>query len=311
MENVYHVPVLLSQTIDSLNIKENGLYLDGTAGGGGHSYAIATKLTSGHLYSIDQDPDAIKEVSKRLQNLPVTIIQSNFSEMDTVLKKQGDIKMDGILLDLGVSSHQLDDCSRGFSYHQEAPLDMRMSQSGQSAYDFINTLSAEELSQIFFEYGEEKFARNIAKAIVNYRNSEEIKTTTQLAEIVASAVPAAARRGKHPARKVFQALRIAVNRELDILPNAIETAFRCLKPGGRLSIITFHSLEDRIVKDKFNEFKTGCICPPQFPVCVCHRTPAAKLILKKPIIADEQELVLNPRSRSAKLRCVEKIHELY
>lgn len=308
MDTTYHIPVLLHQTIDSLNIKEDGCYLDGTAGGGGHSFAIASQLTTGHLISLDQDPDAIKEASKRLEGLPAEVIQSNFKDMAAVLNGK---KVDGILLDLGVSSHQLDASERGFSYHSDAPLDMRMSQSGTSAADLVNTLSASDLSHIFWEYGEEKFSKAIASAIVREREKNSILTTSQLADIIASAVPAAARRDKHPARKVFQALRIAVNRELDILPDALETAFSCLNPGGRLSVISFHSLEDRIVKEKFNEFKQGCICPPQFPVCVCHRTPPGKIVLRKPVTADEKELQENPRSRSAKLRCIEKIHDLY
>lgn len=307
----YHIPVLLNPVIDALNIKRDGYYLDGTAGGGGHSYEIASRLTSGHLFSLDQDPDAIQEASNRLSGLPATVIQSNFSNMDKVLLEQGNIKVDGILLDLGVSSHQLDDPQRGFSYHNDAPLDMRMSQQGTSAADLVNTLPVSDLIRIFRDYGEEKFAKQIAVAIERVRTKAPILSTLQLADIVASSVPAAARRDKHPARRVFQALRIAVNRELDLLPGALETAFRCLNPGGRLAVITFHSLEDRIVKEKFNEFKVGCICPPQFPVCVCHRTPPASLVLRKPVIADEEELKINPRSRSAKLRCVEKMHELY
>ena len=307
----YHIPVLLNPVIDALNIKESGIYLDGTAGGGGHSYEIASRLTSGHLFSLDQDPDAIQEAGNRLSGLPATVIQSNFSKMDEVLLEQGNIKVDGILLDLGVSSHQLDDPQRGFSYHSDAPLDMRMSQQGTSAADLVNTLPVSDLIRIFRDYGEEKFAKQIAFAIEKNRDKEPIVTTLQLADIIANSVPAAARRDKHPARRVFQALRIAVNRELDLLPNALEIAFRCLNPGGRLAVITFHSLEDRIVKEKFNEFKVGCICPPQFPVCVCHRTPPANLVLRKPVVADEEELKINPRSRSAKLRCVEKIHELY
>ena len=311
MDRTYHIPVLLDPVLEALNIKEDGIYLDGTAGGGGHSFAIASRLKDGHLFSLDQDPDAISEASARLKGLPATVIQSNFSEMDLVLKENGHPQVDGILLDLGVSSHQLDAGERGFSYHLEAPLDMRMSQSGTSAADLVNTLSANDLARIFRDWGEEKFAKPIANAIVRERAKEPIQTTTKLADIIANAVPAAARRDKHPARKVFQALRIAVNHELELLPKALETAFTCLKPGGRLAVITFHSLEDRIVKETFNEFKTGCICPPQFPVCVCHRTPPATIILRKPVTATEEELKENPRSRSAKLRCVEKNHELY
>ncbi len=311
METTYHIPVLLEPVLDALQIKPDGLYLDGTAGGGGHSFEIASRLENGHLYALDQDPDAIKEAGKRLAGLPATVIQSNFSRMDAVLAEQGIDGVDGILLDLGVSSHQLDTIERGFSYHGDAPLDMRMSQSGPTAADLVNTLSADELTKILRDFGEEKFARPIANTIVRRRESERIETTTQLTDIIVSSIPAAARRDKHPSRRTFQALRIAVNGELDILPGALKTAFNCLKPGGRLAVITFHSLEDRLVKETFASFKEGCICPPQFPVCVCHRTPPGTLVLRKPVTATEEELKQNPRSRSAKLRCIEKNHELY
>ena len=311
MSAAYHVPVLLVPTLEALNVRPDGIYLDGTAGGGGHSFAIAQRLTSGHLYSLDRDPDAIAEAGRRLQGLPATVVQSNFTEMDRVLAEHGVPGVDGILLDIGVSSHQVDTPERGFSFHADAPLDMRMSQSGPTAADLVNTLSAEELTRIFRDFGEEKFARPIAAAIVRVRATHPIKTTTQLADLIAGAVPAAARRDKHPARRVFQALRIAVNGELDCLSAALDTAFRCLNPGGRLAVITFHSLEDRIVKERFADFKVGCICPPQFPVCVCGRTPPAVSVLKKPVTATPEELEENPRSRSAKLRCIEKVHELY
>ncbi|MBR3290406.1 MAG: 16S rRNA (cytosine(1402)-N(4))-methyltransferase RsmH [Clostridia bacterium] len=311
MESTYHVPVLLAPTIEALNIRPDGVYVDGTAGGGGHSAAIAGRLTSGHLYSLDRDPDAIAEAGRRLQGLPATVIQSNFADMDKVLKEHGVAGADGILLDIGVSSHQVDTPERGFSFHADAPLDMRMSQSGPTAADLVNTLSADELVRIFRDFGEEKFARPIANAVVRARETAPIQTTTQLATLIAASVPAAARRDKHPARRVFQALRIAVNGELDCLSATLDTAFRCLNPKGRLAVITFHSLEDRIVKERFAEFRTGCICPPQFPVCVCGRTPPAVSVLKKPVTATPQELADNPRSRSAKLRCIEKVHDLY
>lgn len=307
----YHRPVLLEETLGALNVRPDGTYLDGTAGGGGHSLAIASRLTTGHLISLDQDPDAIEEASSRLAGLPAKVIRSNFVDMDKVLFREGIEGVDGILLDIGVSSHQLDAPERGFSYHHDAPLDMRMSQSGRTAADLVNTLSEKELADIFFRFGEEKFSRPIARAIVRQREDEPLTTTLQLAELIKAAVPAAARRDGHPARRVFQALRIAVNGELDCLSAALDTAFDCLNPGGRLAVITFHSLEDRMVKQRFGEWKTGCICPPDFPACVCGRTPAGNLILRRPAEASEQELAENPRSRSAKLRCIEKVHERY
>ena len=310
MEPTYHVPVLLAPTIEALAIRPDGIYLDGTAGGGGHSFAIASRLTTGHLYSLDRDPDAVAEAGRRLQGLPATVVQSNFTDMDRVLKAHGVDGVDGILLDIGVSSHQVDTPERGFSFHADAPLDMRMSQSGPTAADLVNTLSADELVKIFRDFGEEKFARPIAAAIVRARATRLIETTTELSELIAASVPAAARRDKHPARRVFQALRIAVNGELDCLSAALDTAFRCLRPGGRLAVITFHSLEDRIVKERFADFRVGCICPPQFPVCVCGRTPPAVPALKKPVTATAEELASNPRSRSAKLRCIEKLPQI-
>lgn len=310
-ETGYHRPVLLEETLEALNIRPDGMYLDGTAGGGGHSCAIASRLTTGRLISLDQDPDAVKEASSRLAGLPAKVIRSNFVDMDKVLEREGISGVDGILLDIGVSSHQLDAPERGFSYHHNAPLDMRMSQSGRTAADLVNTLSENELADIFYRFGEEKFSRSIARAIVRQRESEPVTTTIQLAELVKAAVPAAARRDGHPARRVFQALRIAVNGELDCLSSALDTAFDCLKPGGRLAVITFHSLEDRMVKQRFGEWKTGCICPPDFPACVCGRTPAGRLVLRRPVEASPQELEDNPRSRSARLRCIEKLHERY
>lgn len=307
----YHLPVLLEQTMDALGIKPEGIYLDGTAGGGGHSAAIASRLTTGRLIALDQDPDAIREAGKRLADLPATLVQSNFADMDRVLAELGIPGVDGILLDIGVSSHQLDAPERGFSYHHDAPLDMRMSQAGTTAADLVATLTERELADIFWRYGEEKFSRPIARAIVRQREKAPIETTLQLADLICEAVPAAARRDGHPARRVFQALRIAVNGELDKLSIALDKAFDCLNPGGRLAIITFHSLEDAMVKNRFQSWRQGCICPREFPVCVCGRTPAAELILKKPASATPEELAANPRSRSARLRCVEKVHERY
>lgn len=305
----YHIPVLLQETVDALAIKPDGIYLDGTAGGGGHSFAIASRLTSGRLISLDRDPDAIRAAGNRLKGLPATVVHSNFTEMDKVLSNLSIPAVDGILLDIGVSSHQLDAGERGFSYHADAPLDMRMSQDGVTAADLVNSLSEQELAKIFFDYGEEKFSRRIAADIIRRRSDQPILTTLQLADIIANAVPAAARRDGHPARRVFQALRIAVNGELDCLSAALDTAFDCLKDGGILAVITFHSLEDRIVKQRFNQFKQGCICPKDFPVCTCGRTPAGQVA--KPVTASKQELENNPRARSAKLRCIQRIHERY
>ncbi|MBQ9964219.1 MAG: 16S rRNA (cytosine(1402)-N(4))-methyltransferase RsmH [Clostridia bacterium] len=305
----YHLPVLLNETVEALRVLPNGVYVDGTAGGGGHSHAIASRLVKGHLFSLDQDPDAIAQAGARLAGLPATVVRRNFRYMDEVLREQGIDKVDGVLLDIGVSSHQLDEPERGFSYHTDAPLDMRMSQEGTSAADLVRDLSETELADIFFRFGEEKFSRRIAQAIVSARTVTPITTTLQLAEIIKNAVPAAVRRDGHPARKVFQALRIAVNAELDCLSEALDIAFDRLQVGGRLAVITFHSLEDRMVKQRFSEFCKGCECPPEFPVCVCGRTPAGRLVNKKPIEASAEELAGNPRSRSAKLRCIEKLHE--
>ena len=303
-----HVPVLLQECLDGLNIKPDGIYLDGTAGGGGHSSEIARRLTTGHLYSLDQDPDAIAAAGARLAGLPATLIQTNFRDAKQVLTEQGIPPLNGALLDLGVSSHQLDDAERGFSYRADAPLDMRMSQSGPTAADLVNTLSREELTRILREYGEEPFAWAIAGKIEAAREKTPIQTTLELAQIVASAVPPAIRRrDKNPARRSFQALRIAVNGELDALNEGLDGIFDCLAPGGRFAIITFHSLEDRVVKNRFRQWATACTCPPEFPVCVCGGKAKAKLITRKPIEANAQELEENRRSRSAKLRVVEKL----
>ncbi|MBQ1210247.1 MAG: 16S rRNA (cytosine(1402)-N(4))-methyltransferase RsmH, partial [Clostridia bacterium] len=262
---------------------------------------------SGRLIALDQDPDAIAQVTERLKDLPVTVVRSNFRYMDRVLEDLGIDGVDGVLLDIGVSSHQLDEPMRGFSYHANAPLDMRMSQEGTTAADLLRELSEQELADIFFRFGEEKFSRAIARAVVRQRETKPLETTEELAELVKAAVPAAARRDGHPARRVFQALRIAVNAEVDCLSEALDVAFKQLKVGGRLAVITFHSLEDRMVKQRFAEFCTGCTCPPSFPVCVCGKQPAGRLVLRKPVEASEQELAENPRSRSAKLRCIEKL----
>ena len=302
-----HVPVLLEQCIEGLAIDPAGTYLDGTAGGAGHSREIAKRLTTGRLISLDQDPDAIQTATERLQGLPAQVVQVNFRQAKQALAQLGIQQINGALLDLGVSSHQLDDGDRGFSYHMDAPLDMRMSQSGQTAADLVAALSREELARILRDYGEEPYAWQIAGRIVKEREQKPILTTLQLAELVASAVPPAERRkSKNPARRTFQALRIAVNSELDALNEGMDGIFDCLAPGGRFCIITFHSLEDRLVKNKFRRWATACTCPPEYPVCLCGGKPKAKLITRKPIEANAQELEENRRSRSAKLRVAER-----
>ena len=303
-----HIPVLLNETVESLNIKPDGIYVAGTAGGAGHSSEIAKRLKGGKLYALDRDPDAVKIATERLRPYRAEVIQSNFSSMTEALALKGVTKVDGILLDLGVSSYQLDTAERGFSYHKDAPLDMRMSKSGLSAKDIVNTFSEKQLADIFYKYGEEKFSPRIADRICKARQEKEIETTLELAEIIANAVPAAARRDGHPARKCFQALRIAVNGELEALETALGKCFDLLNNEGVLSVITFHSLEDRMVKQKFKELCTGCTCPPDFPICVCGKTPRGRLANKKPIEPSKEELEANPRSRSSKLRVIIKNH---
>lgn len=301
-----HISVLLNETVSALNIRPEGIYVDGTAGGAGHSLEIAKKLTSGRLIALDRDPDAVKIASERLKCYPADVVKSNFSDMDTVLQNMNISGVDGILLDLGVSSYQLDNAQRGFSFHKDAELDMRMSKDGISAEDIVNNFSETQLCEIFRKYGEEKFAGRIAARIVREREKARITSTVQLADIISAAVPAAARRDAHPARRCFQAIRIAVNGELDELENVLDKAFSLLRPNGVLAIITFHSLEDRMVKHKFSEYCKGCICPPDFPVCVCGREPQGHLLTKKPIEPSAYELENNPRSRSAKLRVIIK-----
>ena len=303
-----HIPVLLAETVSGLNIRPDGVYVDCTAGGGGHSFAIASRLSEkGRLIALDRDPDAVKAAGERLAEFPnAVVIHRNYSEIDKVLEELGIETVDGILMDLGVSSHQLDEESRGFSYHSDAPLDMRMSQSGMSAADIVNTFDEQELAKIIFEYGEEKFSRRIASNIVRARETAPIETTLQLADIVRESVPQKARREKNPCKKTFQAIRIAVNCEFDHLSEGLDKAFACLKPQGRLAVITFHSLEDRLVKQRFAGWCRGCICPPDFPQCVCGRKPQGILVNRKPIEADKTELESNNRSRSAKLRIIER-----
>lgn len=303
-----HYSVMLKECIDGLHIKPDGIYADGTAGGAGHSSEIAKRLTTGKLLALDRDPVAVKTATERLQKYPAaTVIQANFSEIQRVCAEQGVDKLDGMLLDLGVSSYQLDTPERGFSYRQDAPLDMRMSQTGISAKDIVNTYSVAELNRIIRDYGEEKYAYQIAKNIVKAREDKPLETTMDLADIIKSSMPAAARREKNPCKRTFQAIRIAVNSELESLSEGLQAAFEILAPGGRLVVITFHSLEDRIVKQAFAGWCQGCICPPDFPVCVCGHQPKAKLINKKPILPSEEELAVNSRSQSAKLRILEKL----
>lgn len=299
-----HKSVLFDEAIESLNIDKSKIILDGTAGGGGHSREIAKR--AGILIAVDQDPDAIKVLHERLDSFDnVTIVQNNFSNVKDILKEQGIEKIDGMLLDLGVSSFQLDTAQRGFSYHADAPLDMRMSKSGLSAKDVVNTYSETELADILFRYGEEKFARRIAKNIVLHRQNKEIETTGELVDIIKESYPKAKMRDSHPARKTFQAIRIEVNAELDALEKTLDSALDCLSSGGRLSIITFHSLEDRMVKEKFNSWVNPCTCPKEFPVCVCGKKPLGKMPFKFKA-PSEAELEENPRARSSKLRCFEK-----
>lgn len=299
-----HKSVLFDESIESLDINSNKTIVDGTAGGGGHSKEIAKR--AGKLIAIDQDPDAIKVLHERLDSFSnVTIVQNNFENIKTVLNEQGIESIDGMLLDLGVSSFQLDTADRGFSYHKDAPLDMRMSKSGLSAKDVVNGYTEEELANILYRYGEEKFSRRIAKNIVEYRAQKEIETTFELVDIIKASYPKAKMRDSHPARKTFQAIRIEVNGELDKLERTLDEAYDCLASGGRLSIITFHSLEDRMVKEKFNSWCNPCTCPKEFPVCVCGNKPKGKLVFKFKA-PTEEELEYNPRARSSRLRCFEK-----
>ena len=305
-----HKPVLLDACIQALNIRSDGIYVDGTLGRAGHSMEIARRLTTGRLICIDRDQAAIDAAQVRLAPWldRVTLVRSNFSELGEILSGAGVSGADGMLFDLGVSSPQLDNASRGFSYMQDAPLDMRMDTSAPlSAYEVVNTWSQEELRRILYEYGEERYAPAIAKAIVRARETAPVNTTLELVEIIRGAMPPAALREKqHPAKRSFQAIRIAVNGELDALPPMLEAAVDGLNPGGRLAVITFHSLEDRIVKRTLADLAKGCTCPPEFPVCVCGRKPRVRLVNRKPVTADGAELADNPRARSAKLRVAEK-----
>ena len=311
MKEFHHVSVLLQECIDGLNIKPDGIYVDGTLGGAGHSGQIAKRLTTGRLIGIDRDPIALAVAKERLAPYEknVTLVHSNFCEIAQVLKDLDIPGVDGILLDLGVSSPQLDDGERGFSYMVDAPLDMRMnSHDTLDAGIVVNTWSQEELRRILYTSGEERYAPQIAGAICRRREEKPIETTLELVDIIRSAMPAAALREKqHPAKRSFQAIRIAVNDELGSVEKVMEDAIPLLNPGGRLAVITFHSLEDRIVKTAMAAASKGCTCPPSFPVCVCGKKPQVKLISRKPIVAGAEELEVNPRSRSAKLRVCEKL----
>ncbi len=302
-----HTPVLLDEVINGLNIRADGIYIDCTLGGAGHSFEIAKRLSTGRLIGIDQDPEALAAAEKRLAGLPVTTVRTNFSNLEQIANDLGLTKVDGILMDLGVSSHQLDTAERGFSYHEDAPLDMRMSGEGLSAFDVVNEYPQQALEKILFSYGEEKYAKSIVHGILRSREEKPINTTLELAEIIKTNVPLSVRREKNPCKKTFQAIRIEVNQELKVLESGLEQAFKLLSVGGRLAVISFHSIEDRIVKNKLKEFATGCTCPPDFPICVCGNVKKGEIITRKPVIASEKELSENNRSRSAKLRIIEKI----
>ena len=311
MQDFVHYSVLLDECIEGLDIKPDGVYIDGTAGGGGHSYEIAKRLTSGRLIAIDQDEDAIAAAGKRLEEFGerVTLVRNNFSNLADVCEKLGIEKIDGFLIDAGVSSFQLDCAERGFSYSADAPLDMRMDKRNSlDARTVVNEYSEQELKRILFEYGEERFSPAIASAIVREREVEPIENTARLADIIKRAIPSFAKEGgHHPAKRSFQAIRIEVNRELDVIEPAIRAAEKLMKKGGRIAVITFHSLEDRIVKQTFASLASGCTCPRDFPVCVCGKKSSVKTVNKKPILPSKKELDENPRSRSAKLRVAEKL----
>lgn len=309
-----HIPVLLEEVLEGLNIKEDGIYVDGTLGGAGHSLEIVKKLRTGKLIGIDQDTNALEKAELVLKDYrdKVELVHDNYENIENVLSDLGIERVDGILLDLGVSSHQLDEKSRGFSHNADAKLDMRMDEtSSLTAYDVVNTYKEKDIENVLFNYGEERWARRIAKFIVEERKERPIETTLDLVSVIKKAIPKQVRKdGHHPAKRTFQGIRIEVNRELDVLKNSIPKMVRLLKPHGRLAIITFHSLEDRIVKNEFKELFKDCICPPEFPQCVCDKRREINIITRKPIVASKQELKENSRSRSAKLRVCEKLDVL-
>ena len=308
MTEFSHTPVLLAECLEGLRIRPDGVYVDGTAGGAGHSREIAKRLTTGRLIALDKDPDAVRTARERLEGLPATVVESDFADIPQVLDQLGIPEVDGILLDLGVSSHQLDTPERGFSYMADAPLDMRMSQSGPSAYDLLNSWDVSSLARVIREFGEERYALPIAKKICRAREKKPVETTGELAALIREAIPPSARyEGGHPAKRTFQAIRIAVNSELDNLSRCLDTAFGRLAHGGRFAVITFHSLEDRMVKQKFAAYCKGCICPPDLPVCVCGHKPEGRLVNRKPIEASPEERERNSRSKPAKLRILEKL----
>ena len=313
MAEFKHKSVLLDETIEGLAIKPDGIYVDGTLGGGGHSYQICRNLSKqGRLIGIDQDDAAIEAATARLQEFAdrVTVVRSNYCNMKNVLQELGIEKVDGIVLDLGVSSYQLDTVERGFSYKYDTDLDMRMDRRQTlTAKDIVNNYSEKELFRIFRDYGEEQFSQNIAKHIVRNRQEKEIQTTFELNEIIKAAIPAKMRTNGHPSKRVFQAIRIECNKELDVLRDTMDTMVELLNPQGRLSIITFHSLEDRIVKSAYRKYENPCTCPPEFPVCVCGKKPLGKSVFRKPILPSKEELEVNSRSKSAKLRVFEKTAE--
>lgn len=306
-----HVSVMLDETVKGLKIKADGIYIDGTLGGGGHSEHILKQLDTGILIGIDQDANALEAATKKLSGYgdKFVPVRGNFSEVKSILKDLNIDKIDGMVLDLGVSSHQLDEAERGFSYRFDAPLDMRMDQrQSLDAYEVINTYSEDELNQVIKMYGEEKWARRIAQFICEKRSEGPIKTTLELVDLIYKAIPAGARReGGHPAKRTFQAIRIEVNRELEILKGTIKDISEVLKPKGRIAVITFHSLEDRLIKHAFKDLAQGCICPPELPICMCDNQPTLKIITRKPILPSDEELEVNSRSKSAKLRIAEKI----
>jgi 16S rRNA (cytosine1402-N4)-methyltransferase len=312
--NFEHISVLLNEVLESLNIKEDGIYVDGTLGGAGHSLEIVKRLTTGKLIGIDQDQNALEKAGQVLEKYKnkVILVKNNYENIDKVLEELGIKSIDGMLLDIGVSSHQLDEETRGFSYNKDAPLDMRMDMASDfSAWDVVNKYDQKELEQIIWDYGEDRWAKRIAEFIIEERKEKPIDTTLELVTAIKKAIPKQVRdEGNHPARKTFQAIRIEVNRELDVLTKVIPKISKVLKPGGRLSIITFHSLEDRIVKESFKDLYKNCICPSEFPQCICDKTREIEIITRKPIIPTKEEIELNPRSRSAKLRVAEKLKVL-
>lgn len=303
----FHKPVLLDEAIEALNIKSDGVYVDATVGGGGHSLEIAKRLKGGMLYSFDRDIDAISAARDRLKDYKVEVINENYSNIKDELKKRGVNNVDGIIFDLGVSSHQLDSEKRGFSYLKEAKIDMRMGINEKSGYEIVNEYKKEDLIKIFYEYGEERYSKQIANAIIKEREKEKIETTTRLNEIIKSAIPKKARRDKNPSRRVYQAIRMEVNDELYHLGEGLKDAISLVKSKGRIVVITFHSVEDRVVKNMFSEWCRGCECPKDFPICVCNKKAVAKWVGKKAIKPKEEEINENRRSRSAILRVVEKI----